>query len=377
MNDIIKAANADDTLPKKKPLPQFAKGKGKGRVKSVDITSLWTDEHTRNFELIKDLITKAPILHLPNNHGQFVVEIDSSSRFTACILYQTFGSEHKIVAYYSCVMPESASRYSSSEIELCGLAKCLKHWKHLLLYRDVVILMDHSALRSIYCSKKPPKTKRLLKFLEEISDFSITIQHVSGRKMFVSDFLSRYSDKSQQEGESMPYLTSTEFISGADYMNQLDKACKWDDQSKTGKCTHCIKEYHAFPLTRSQAKIQGVVIPELFEAQREKQKTTKFQLQPTTRLRSDRSKPVARENISPSGQKNSTDRPHSAGITPKPSVLESPQICTIPKAIVDDSRALPVDISTPDSTISDDTSGIVDNHEPLNTVSASSTEDGP
>ncbi len=55
--------------------------------------------------------------------------------------------------------------------------------------------MDHSALKRIYCSKKVAKTVRIQKFLEKISDFSFDIEHISGKHMFVSDFLSRFSAK--------------------------------------------------------------------------------------------------------------------------------------------------------------------------------------
>ncbi len=42
--------------------------------------------------------------------------------------------------------------------------------------------MDHSASRNIYCAEKPAKTVRIQKFLEEISDYSFTFEHVSGKK---------------------------------------------------------------------------------------------------------------------------------------------------------------------------------------------------
>jgi hypothetical protein len=53
--------------------------------------------------------------------------------------------------------------------------------------------MDHSAIKHIYVSKKPPKTNRIQKFLEELSDYSFTTEHQSGKHMYISDFLSRYS----------------------------------------------------------------------------------------------------------------------------------------------------------------------------------------
>ncbi len=63
--------------------------------------------------------------------------------------------------------------------------------------------MDHSALKMIY-SKKAAKTNRIQKYLEELSDYSFTIEHIPGTKMFISDYLSRFST-SNNETDSIPF----------------------------------------------------------------------------------------------------------------------------------------------------------------------------
>ncbi len=59
--------------------------------------------------------------------------------------------------------------------------------------------MDHSAIKRIYCSRKPGKMIRIHKFLEEISAFSFDFQHISGKHMLVSDFVSRFSSHNNDE----------------------------------------------------------------------------------------------------------------------------------------------------------------------------------
>ncbi len=49
------------------------------------------------------------------------------------------------------------------------------------------------------------------KLLEEISDFSFDFQHISGKDMFVSDFLSHFSSDNRDE-EPIPYLTDTSLL---------------------------------------------------------------------------------------------------------------------------------------------------------------------
>ncbi len=79
--------------------------------------------HTNNFEAIKSLIVQAPVLHLPACTGRFNLECDSSAKHVGSVLYQIQNGSKNVIAFYSATMPDAACRYSSSELELCGLKK--------------------------------------------------------------------------------------------------------------------------------------------------------------------------------------------------------------------------------------------------------------
>ncbi len=148
--------------------------------------------HTKNFKAIKSLIVKAPMQHLPARTGQFYLECDSSASLVDSVLYQIKNGNRHIIAFYSATMPDAASHYSSSELELCGLKKSLLHFQYLLKYSTFTVHIDHNALKRIYCSKKPAKTVHIQTFLEEISDFLFHFEHISGKHMFVSDNFSSF-----------------------------------------------------------------------------------------------------------------------------------------------------------------------------------------
>ncbi len=80
--------------------------------------------------------------------------------------------------------------------------------------------MYHSALKMIYCSKKAVKTNRIQKYLEELSDYSFTIQHIPGIKMFISDYLLGFSSCNNMT-DSIPFLTNRNNLSGNLYSNKL------------------------------------------------------------------------------------------------------------------------------------------------------------
>ncbi len=167
------------------------------------------------------------------------------------------GHKHVIV-FYSATMPDVASLYSSSELELCWLNPLV--FQYLLKYATFTVLMDHSALKHIYCSKKLAKTVSIQKFVKEILDFSFDFEHISGKHMFVSDFLSRFSSENK-DVEPIPYITDTSLLANVSYMLYLDNMCDFNYDTLQGICTN-----HAFPVTRSQAKLQKIAIPPLFKS---------------------------------------------------------------------------------------------------------------
>ncbi len=118
INDILKNCNKVDPADKIQPLPLYAKGKGKGRKHSPNIQKYWLPIHTTNFEAIKSLIVQAPVLHLPAHTGCFNLECDSNAKHVGLVLYQVQNGTKHVIAFYSATMPNTACRYSSSELEL-------------------------------------------------------------------------------------------------------------------------------------------------------------------------------------------------------------------------------------------------------------------
>ncbi len=95
----------------------------------------------------------------------------------------------------------------------------------------------------------------------EISDFSFNFQHISGKHMFVSDFLSWFSSD-DKEDEPILYLTDTSLLKKRSIYIYL---CYIKYNTGQGVCTS-----HLFPITRSQAILQKIAIPSLFTPSRDR-----------------------------------------------------------------------------------------------------------
>ena len=140
------------------------------------------------------LITTAPVLVMPNNTGAFSLFSDTSKIACGSALYQEQKGEHRLVAYYSKKLPDAASRYSISELELCGLVANISAFKHVLRNTNFTVYVDHSALVHILRAKSEPPTLRIKNLIEHLSEYSFVVKYWKGDDMKVADLLSRHPD---------------------------------------------------------------------------------------------------------------------------------------------------------------------------------------
>ena len=82
----------------------------------------WGKEQQDSFEEIKCRLIKPPVLHIPNKTGRFHLYSDTSKFVIGSALYQIQSVKPKLIAYSSKRLPEAAKSYSTTELELCGLA---------------------------------------------------------------------------------------------------------------------------------------------------------------------------------------------------------------------------------------------------------------
>ena len=121
----------------------------------------WGKEQQDSFIEIKCRLVKPSVLHMPNKTGRFHLYSDTSKYVTGSTLYQIQGGKPKSIAYASKRLPEAATNYSFTELELCGLAINIASFAHLLKRVDFDAIVDHLALTHIIKSKAEPATTRI------------------------------------------------------------------------------------------------------------------------------------------------------------------------------------------------------------------------
>jgi hypothetical protein len=83
----------------------------------------WTNRAQKAFEVIKQKLTKALILHLPNFEAAFEVTCDTSHIGIGGVLSQ----KGHPVAFYSEKLNDTKRRYSTYDLKLYAVVQTLKH----------------------------------------------------------------------------------------------------------------------------------------------------------------------------------------------------------------------------------------------------------
>ncbi|XP_065628792.1 uncharacterized mitochondrial protein AtMg00860-like [Quercus suber] len=105
----------------------------------------WGKEADQSFVLIKEKLSTAPVLALPNFDKVFQVECDAYVVGIGAVLSQ----DNRPVAFFSGKVCEAQSKWSAYELEFFAVVQTLKHSEHYLIQREFVLYTDHQALKHI------------------------------------------------------------------------------------------------------------------------------------------------------------------------------------------------------------------------------------
>jgi len=145
----------------------------------------WGKAHEESFCTLKDKLTHAPLLQLPNFGKTFELECDASGVGIGGVLMQ----EGKPIAYFSEKLHGPVLNYSTYDKELYALVRSLETWRHYLWPKEFVIHSDHESLK--YLRSQNNLNRRHAKWVEFIESFPYIIKHKKGKDNVIADALSR------------------------------------------------------------------------------------------------------------------------------------------------------------------------------------------
>jgi len=123
-----------------------------------DMEWIWGAEEQSAFNSLKEQITMAQILALPDNSRPFQIEADSSYFVTGAVLSQQSPEDNKWhpVAFLSKSLSPVEQNYEIHDKEMLAIVKVLEAWRHFMEGAEhrCEIWTDHKNLQYLMMAKK-------------------------------------------------------------------------------------------------------------------------------------------------------------------------------------------------------------------------------
>jgi hypothetical protein len=161
-----------------------------------DVKFEWTEREQRVFDKIKEAVTSAPVLVLPDRNQPFRIEADGSGFATGAVLSQLSSEDNKWhpVVFLSKSLNEVERNYQIHDTEMLAIIRALEEWQNYLegAKHSIEILTDHKNLEYFHIAQK--LNRRQARWSLYLSQFDFTLHHQPGKSMGKPDALSRRAD---------------------------------------------------------------------------------------------------------------------------------------------------------------------------------------
>ncbi|GMH06275.1 hypothetical protein Nepgr_008115 [Nepenthes gracilis] len=145
----------------------------------------WTKDCEESFQMLKDRLTSAPVLTIPNGSGGLIVYYDASKIGLGCVLMQ----HGRIIAYGSRQLKDHERNYPTHDLKLATVVFALKIWRHYLYGKRFLVYSDHKSLKYLFSQKELNMRQR--RWIEFLKDYDCEIRYEPGKANVVTDVLSR------------------------------------------------------------------------------------------------------------------------------------------------------------------------------------------
>ncbi|KAB2600237.1 hypothetical protein D8674_010508 [Pyrus ussuriensis x Pyrus communis] len=124
------------------------------RLLQKDVTFEFTKECTASFNLLKELLTTAPIIVPPDWSLPFELMCDASDYALGAVLGQRKDKRPHVIYYASRTLNDAQLNYSTTEKELLAVVFALDKFRSYLIGTKVIVFTDHAALKQPMHSTK-------------------------------------------------------------------------------------------------------------------------------------------------------------------------------------------------------------------------------
>ncbi|PNX92431.1 Ty3/gypsy retrotransposon protein, partial [Trifolium pratense] len=145
----------------------------------------WTEQAEVAFHQLKNAITTAPVLILPNFKEPFILETDASGIGIGAVLHQ----QGHPIAYFSKKLVPRNQKKSAYFREMLAIAEAIAKFRHYLLGHKFIIRTDQKSLRNLM--EQSLQTPEQQEWLHKFLGYDFTIEYKPGKENMAADALSR------------------------------------------------------------------------------------------------------------------------------------------------------------------------------------------
>lgn len=149
----------------------------------------WTEECSKSFEAVRNLLVSAPILSCPNFDKPFMVQTDASAYGLGAVLSQKCEDGDRVISYLSRALTRQEQNYSTTERECLAVIWAVEKLRPYLEGQKFTVVTDHHSLVWLQNLKDP--VGRLARWALRLQSYDYEIIHRKGKEHIVPDFLSR------------------------------------------------------------------------------------------------------------------------------------------------------------------------------------------
>jgi phospholipid-translocating ATPase len=129
------------------------------------------------FKELKGVLTKTPILKLPDLNKEFVIQTDASGVGLGCVLMQNYDGSNHPVAYASRKLLERERRYSVEERECLAIMWGTEKFDRYLFGKQFIIEKDHWGLQ--YLREGRMKNAWVMRWSLALQNYSFKVNYIN------------------------------------------------------------------------------------------------------------------------------------------------------------------------------------------------------
>ena len=154
---------------------------------------VWGASQKQAFTAAKEALAQATLLVHPTPGAAISLKTDASDLSVGAVLEQSVKGHVQPIAFFSRKLRSTERNYSTFDRELLAAHLAVRHFRYFLEGREFTLYTDHKPLVQALDRVGDPWSGRQQRQLSELSEYSITMKHISGRSNNVADTLSRVS----------------------------------------------------------------------------------------------------------------------------------------------------------------------------------------